>query len=56
MKHLTFIFVFACLILQTGCSTLAAASASSGFPVEATKHWTADNGNGTYSNPLLRGI
>lgn len=25
------------------------------IPVAATKHWTADNGNGTYSNPLFYG-
>ena len=24
-----------------------------GLPAAATKHWTADNGNGTYSNPLF---
>jgi xylan 1,4-beta-xylosidase len=32
---------------------LAATSDSSGLPSLATKHWTADNGNGTYSNPLF---
>ena len=26
---------------------------SPGMPPAATKHWTADNGNGTYSNPLF---
>jgi xylan 1,4-beta-xylosidase len=26
---------------------------SSGVSTEAAKHWTADNGNGTYSNPLF---
>ena len=31
----------------------AASSDSSGLPLAATKHWTADNGNGTYSNPLF---
>jgi beta-xylosidase len=31
----------------------AAAPASSGLPLAATQHWTADNGNGTYSNPLF---
>jgi beta-xylosidase len=34
---------------------LAASSNSFGLPLEATKHWTADNGNGTYSNPLFYG-
>jgi xylan 1,4-beta-xylosidase len=33
--------------------SLAAAADSAGLPVAATKHWTADNGNGTYSNPLF---
>ncbi len=31
----------------------AASSDSSGLPAAAAKHWTADNGNGTYSNPLF---
>ena len=26
---------------------------SAGLPLAAAKHWTADNGNGTYSNPLF---
>src|SRR5678815_6144703 len=45
------------LILLT-CSSQtgrAAAADSSGVPAVATKHWTADNGNGTYSNPLFYG-
>ena len=33
----------------------AASLHSSGFPSAAAKHWTADNGNGTYSNPLFHG-
>ena len=33
--------------------SLAATSHSAGLPAAATKHWTADNGNGTYSNPLF---
>ena len=33
----------------------AAPSGPPGLPVAATKHWTADNGNGTYSNPLFYG-
>lgn len=32
-----------------------AGSAVTGLPVAAIKHWTADNGNGTYSNPLFYG-
>ena len=43
------------LALATGgtLENCAATSASSGLPPAATKHWTADNGNGTYSNPLF---
>lgn len=33
----------------------AAAADAPGLPVAATRHWTADNGNGTYSNPLFYG-
>ncbi len=33
--------------------SLAASSNSSRVPPAAAKHWTADNGNGTYSNPLF---
>jgi beta-xylosidase len=33
----------------------AAIPDSPGLPLAATKHWTADNGNGTYSNPLFYG-
>lgn len=37
-------------------SVLGAASpGSSGVPPAAARHWTADNGNGTYSNPLFNG-
>jgi xylan 1,4-beta-xylosidase len=53
MKQITAILVFVILITLVGCNTIAATSASSGLPIEATKHWTADNGNGTYSNPLF---
>jgi len=35
--------------------SLATQSNSAGLPAAATKHWTADNGNGTYSNPLFYG-
>ena len=48
---------FFALTLLAGCAWLshAAAADSPGLPVAATKHWTADNGNGTYSNPLFYG-
>ncbi len=32
-----------------------AVSNAAGLPPAAMKHWTADNGNGTYSNPLFHG-
>lgn len=41
------------LIAWAGGITTAATPSSSGVPSEAAKHWTADNGNGTYSNPLF---
>lgn len=41
-------------LLFGSISSLAAAD-SPGLPPEAMKHWTADNGNGTYSNPLFYG-
>lgn len=34
---------------------LACTSNAAGLPPAAMKHWTADNGNGTYSNPLFYG-
>ena len=33
----------------------AAAAKAAGVSSSAAKHWTADNGNGTYSNPLFYG-
>jgi xylan 1,4-beta-xylosidase len=48
---------FLSLSLLAGCALLshAATSDSARLPDAATKHWTADNGNGTYSNPLFYG-
>jgi xylan 1,4-beta-xylosidase len=44
-------------VLLAGCALfgMAAAADSAGLPPAAIKHWTADNGNGTYSNPLFFG-
>ena len=50
MIRFTFLFWLVILISLTGCITTFAAPASSADPA---KHWTADNGNGTYSNPLF---
>ena len=41
------------LVSLTGCIATAATPPSSGISGDAAKHWTADNGNGTYSNPLF---
>src|SRR5450432_2688675 len=43
--------------LLVGCVrlTLAVDSDFAGLLPAALKHWTADNGNGTYSNPLFYG-
>ena len=42
--------------LAVACLALTAAlSAFAELPEAAKKHWTADNGNGTYSNPLFYG-
>jgi beta-xylosidase len=46
-------FVLATLLAGGARLGLAAASDSAGLPPAATRHWTADNGNGTYSNPLF---
>lgn len=43
------------LLLGSHLSGMTAPTNSSQLPVAATKHWTADNGNGTYSNPLFYG-
>jgi beta-xylosidase len=53
MKQFTFLLGLAILISLAGCSTIATTSSSSSLPIEAMKHWTSDNGNGTYSNPLF---
>jgi xylan 1,4-beta-xylosidase len=41
------------LLAGSALLSLAANWDSSGLPLAAAKHWTADNGNGTYSNPLF---
>lgn len=46
-------WLIAALIVVSAVMSRAASSASPGLPPAATKHWTADNGNGTYSNPLF---
>jgi beta-xylosidase len=46
-------FFVSTLLAGSTLLSQAAGSDSSGLPLAATKHWTADNGNGTYSNPLF---
>ena len=43
------------LLAASALLSLTATSNSAGLPPAAMKHWTADNGNGTYSNPLFYG-
>jgi len=44
---------FVSLVSLAGCITTAAVPNFTGIPADAAEHWTADNGNGTYSNPLF---
>jgi xylan 1,4-beta-xylosidase len=53
MRRFRQLLGFLTLVALAGCITAAAAPASSGTSPAAAKHWTADNGNGTYSNPLF---
>lgn len=50
-----FCISFAALVVAPGGLSFAAESAPAALPPAAMKHWTADNGNGTYSNPLFYG-
>ena len=46
--------LFALVLLTGGArSNFAAARPAAEIPPAAQRHWTADNGNGTYSNPLF---
>jgi xylan 1,4-beta-xylosidase len=53
MKRFTFFLGLVSLTSLAVSITAAATSASSGTLPDPAKHWTADNGNGTYSNPLF---
>ncbi len=44
---------FVSLVSLAGSIATAAVPPSSGISGDAAQHWTADNGNGTYSNPLF---
>ena len=53
-SNLARIFIVS-LLAGSALVSPAASSDSPRLPLGATKHWTADNGNGTYSNPLFYG-
>src|SRR5512138_3959878 len=53
MQRFHHLLGFVGLISLAGCVATGATSPSSPVPADAAKHWTADNGNGTYSNPLF---
>src|SRR5579859_915865 len=46
-------FLAALLLAGGVCGRLAAAPERARLSSAAASHWTADNGNGTYSNPLF---
>jgi beta-xylosidase len=53
-KSLVSLAAVSVLLTGSAISTVAAgASSQAKLPPAAAKHWTADNGNGTYSNPLF---
>ena len=52
-RSVLFQCVLAALIAAVTTPEFAATADSSALPSAAMKHWTADNGNGTYSNPLF---
>jgi len=53
MQRLQHLLGFVSLVWLAGCMSTTAAPSSSETSADAAKHWTADNGNGTYSNPLF---
>jgi DUF1680 family protein/beta-xylosidase len=53
MRRVHFLLGYASLLVLTVGTTAPAAPDSPGASADAAKHWTADNGNGTFSNPLF---
>ena len=47
--------LFSTLVVGGALLDFAVSPSSAALPPAAMKHWTADNGNGTYSNPLFYG-
>src|SRR5271166_4200401 len=53
MQRFRHLLGFASLVTLTVGLVAAAPSVAFGASTDAGKHWAADNGNGTYSNPLF---
>jgi xylan 1,4-beta-xylosidase len=53
MNRFRSVLGFVSLAVLTASVIAAAPQVSSGASTDAAQHWTADNGNGTYSNPLF---
>jgi beta-xylosidase len=53
MQRFQHLLGFVSLVTLIAGVITAAPQVSSGTSADAAKHWTADNGNGTYSNPLF---
>ncbi len=54
MKHsLSAVVLSVTLLTGSNQTGLAASPDAPGLPPAAMRHWSADNGNGTYSNPLF---
>ena len=53
MRHLLCCLGVISLVMLTACGITGKKSVSSDIPEAARNHWTADNGNGTYTNPLF---
>jgi xylan 1,4-beta-xylosidase len=53
MQHFQHLLRFVSLVTLIAGIIAAMPSVSFGNSSDAAKHWTADNGNGTYSNPLF---
>jgi xylan 1,4-beta-xylosidase len=53
MQRFRLLLRCACLAVLSVRVTAAAPPVSSGTSIAATRSWSADNGNGTYSNPLF---
>jgi len=53
MRRVQFLLAYASLLVLNAGVLAAATPDSPGTSADVAKHWVADNGNGTYSNPLF---